>query len=94
MLMTVGRRAPLRPSVEARSDIVVPVFTAYDVHTEAQGRRAAELLAAAGYTATFHNYPVTPFYVDIEHDGELAAQAHDIVLGVDPEAVGITRPVR
>jgi hypothetical protein len=94
MLMTVRRTAPLGPGAGARSDIVVPVFTAYDVHTEAQGRRASELLAAAGYTATFRNYPVTLYYVDIEHEGELAAQAHDIVLGVDPAAVGITRPVR
>jgi len=70
------------------------VFTTYDTHTETQARRAAELLVDAGFTATVKSYPVTPWYVDIEHDGELSAEAHDIVLGVNPEAVGSTRSVR
>lgn len=69
------------------------MFTAYDVHTEVQARRAAELLTAAGYTVTVRKQPVTPWYVDSEHVGELPAEAHDIVLGVDPQAAGITRPV-
>ncbi|MDX6301228.1 MAG: hypothetical protein QOF53_2442 [Nocardioidaceae bacterium] len=67
------------------------VFTTYDVRTEAQGQRAAVLLTAAGYTATFRKYPVTLFYVEIEHDGELPADAHGIVLAVDSQAVRFGR---
>jgi len=70
------------------------MFTAYDTHTEAQARRAAELLVAAGFIATVRSYPVTPWYVDIEHEGDLSEEAHRIVLEVDPEAVGLTRPVQ